>query len=62
MQINPYNEEYDSVIELPERQEEYRKAMQEIMEDGQIVATSHDKAALKKLQDDLRKAGYKRAR
>lgn len=60
MDIDPRAEEYGEIAErlFPvDEQQELRE-----LEAAPVVAHSNDKAALRKLQDDLRKAGYKKAK
>ena len=63
MQINPDSREFTEALGLPlfPEVEEDRVLLDEAMQ-KEIVALSYDKEVLKKLQDDLRKAGYKRRR
>ena len=57
MNIDPEMERFGPIEEIsPEAEEKFRK----LVEEGKIVATSNSKEQLKKLQDDLRKAGYKK--
>ncbi len=56
MNIDPGMEQFGKIMEsTPESEELFKK----LLEEGQIIATSDSKDQLKKLQDDLRKVGYR---
>jgi hypothetical protein len=53
MNINPQTYEFGDVRESDQ-------LFRELAQEGQIIATSNDKETLLKLQEDLRKAGYRK--
>lgn len=59
MNIDPVAQRFSDVFEATPEQEE---RFAEMCKEGKIVARADSVAALKKLQDDLRKAGYRRQR
>ena len=61
MQIDPQAETFGDIADLAAETEEQRARFEKAVAEGKIVAHSHDKDALQRLQDDLRKAGYKKA-
>lgn len=63
MQIDPQAMEYGDIVSLEGDQREAEQALfEKAVAEGKIVARSHDAETLKMLQDDLRKAGYRRQR
>ena len=56
MQVNPEYEQYGEIHEL---NEETEKLFAEMAAEGKIIAKADSKEQLQKLQDDLRKAGYR---
>jgi len=55
MQVNPEYEQYGEIHEY----EETEKLFAELAAEGKIIAKADSKEQLQKLQDDLRKAGYR---
>jgi len=58
MQINTDNRTYSEITELTSEVDFFSSSTKKI-EGEEITAQSNSKAALKKLQDDLRRAGYR---
>lgn len=59
MQVNPESREFGEPIDLGEQKEEFQKKLEEMMKNGDIVALGPEDH-LRALQNDLRKAGYKK--
>ena len=59
MQVDPQAQMYGPILEETEEQ---RKAFEQAVKEGKVVARSDSHEQLKILQDDLRKAGYRKQR
>lgn len=57
MQVNPDNKRFGDIHELTPKAE---ALFAELAAEGKIIARADSEDALKKLQDDLRKADYRR--
>lgn len=64
MEVNPYHETYGEIYDLQDStlRDRELELLKKVDEKGGLIAVSHDKDALLVLQDQLRKAGYKKAR
>jgi hypothetical protein len=62
VQIDPDNQWYGEIEDLLVETEEQRAAFQKAVDEGKVVAVSDSTLSLKQLQDDLRKAGYRKLR
>lgn len=60
MQIDTQLEEFSDISDLTEETEEMKALFVAAMAEGKIIAKSDSKESLHKLQEDLRKAGYRR--
>jgi hypothetical protein len=59
MQVNPRDETYGEIVPLAD-EEGYIEQVREAHEKGGAVVVADSSAVLRKLQDDLRRAGYKK--
>ena len=67
MQVDPLNETYGPIVDVPnitdeDEAREEQKKFRQALADGKVLAASYDREQLRKLQDDLRKRGYRRLR
>jgi hypothetical protein len=59
MQVNPEAETYGEIFSA-EDDEAFARKVAEAREHGEAVVVADSEAHLRKLQDDLRRAGYKK--
>lgn len=67
MYIDPVNQEYSEIMEMAmdTPDEEFRNMREKFTKarlEGKVITSSTDADQLRKLQDDLRKAGYKKVK
>jgi hypothetical protein len=61
VQVNPEAETFSEAFSI-DSEEKVREIVQAAQERGEAVVVADSKATLKKLQDDLRRAGYRKVK